>query len=139
MDITINFWGVLLGAISSLVVGAIYYSPGLFGKDWMKLGKVDEKRFKKEQPKFTVLALVVAFIVAYFVAYFGFLYHNFYQDSWLGAAVSVALLLWVGFSATTVVVHGALDQRPRRLMYITLGNRLLSFLAIGLLVGWLHP
>ena len=34
MNITINFWAVLVSAIASLVVGSIWYGP-LFGKMFM--------------------------------------------------------------------------------------------------------
>ena len=34
---TINWLAVLVAGISSFVVGGIWYSPGLFGKAWMKM------------------------------------------------------------------------------------------------------
>jgi|GEM_PF-1518454 len=137
--ININLWGVLLGAVSSMVIGAVYYSPGLYGKLWIKLGKIDEKRYKKETGKLMPVVFLGALLTSYFVAYFSFLYHAFFADSWIAASFVTSLLLFVGISATTVFVHSALDQRPRQLIWITLGNRFLSLVAIGLLVGWLHP
>jgi uncharacterized membrane protein YpjA len=139
MEVHINLWGVLAGGVASMVIGMIYYADQLFGKEWKKLAKIDGKRFEKEMPKVMPMVFIAAVITAYVVAYFTFLYHNFFQTSWIGAGVVTALILWLGLAATTVYVHNSLDQRPSKLTAISLGNRLLSILAMGLLVGWIHP
>jgi uncharacterized membrane protein YpjA len=139
MEVHINLWGVLAGGVASMVIGMIYYADQLFGKEWKKLAKIDGKRFEKEMPKVMPMVFIAAVITAYVVAYFTFLYHNFFQTSWIEAGVVTALILWLGLAATTVYVHNSLDQRPSKLTAISLGNRLLSILAMGLLVGWIHP
>jgi hypothetical protein len=139
MEVHINLWGVLLGGVASMLIGMIYYADQLFGKEWKKLAKIDGKRFEKEMPKVMPMMFIAALITSYVVAYFTFLYHSFFQTSWLGDGVVTALILWLGVAATTVYVHNAVDQRPPKLTAISLGNRLLSILAMGLLVGWLHP
>ena len=50
MSVDINLWGVLAGGVASMVIGMVYYSNALFGKEWKKLAKIDEKRFQKEMP-----------------------------------------------------------------------------------------
>lgn len=139
MEVHINLWGVLLGGAASMVIGMIYYANGLFGKEWKKLAKIDEKRFQKEMPRIMPQMFLAALVTAYVVAYMTFLYQNFFQTSWLRAGVVTSLILWLGVAATTVFVHNAVDQRPSKLTAISLGNRLLSILAMGLLAGWLHP
>ena len=44
---TINWLAVLVAGISSFVVGGIWYSPGLFGKAWMKDNNFTEEEIKK--------------------------------------------------------------------------------------------
>ena len=44
---TINWLAVLVAGISSFVVGGIWYSPGLFGKAWMKDNGLTEADVKK--------------------------------------------------------------------------------------------
>jgi hypothetical protein len=139
MSVDINLWGVLLAGVSSMVIGMIYYSNALFGKEWKKLAKVDEKRFQKEMSRVMPFVFAAALVTAYVVAYVTFLYQNYFDDSWVGAGVVSALILWLGVSATTTYVHNALDQRPYKLTVISAGNRLLSLLAMGLIIGWLHP
>ncbi len=138
MDVHINLWAVLLGGVSSMIIGMVYYADNLFGKQWKSLSKIDTKRFEKEMPSIMPLIFLGALVSAYVVSYVTFLYHNFFAGSWMGAGVVTALILWL-IVAATIFVHNALDQRPSKLTAISLGNRLLSILAMGLIVGWLHP
>jgi hypothetical protein len=139
MSVDINLWGVLLAGVSSMVIGMLYYSNALFGKEWKKLAKVNEKRFQKEMPRVMPLVFAAALVTAYVVAYITFLYQNYFDTSWLVSGVVTSLILWIGVSATTTFVHNSVDQRPTKLTAISAGNRLLSILAMGLIIGWLHP
>lgn len=139
MRVDVNLWAVLLSGVASMVIGMLYYAKGAFGKEWMKLAKVDENRFARQMPKIMPFVFLGALVTAYVVAYVTFLYQYFFRSSWLSAGVVTALILWLGISATTVYVHNSLDQRPSELTAISLGNRLLSILAMGLIIGWLHP
>lgn len=139
MGVQINWLGVLLAGVSSMVIGYLYYMPDMFGRLWMKLGKIDEKLFKKEQPQLMPLLFVAAFLTASVLAYFIFIVHQFFGDSWLAAGIITSVWSWAGFSFTTLFVHNSLDQRPFNLTLISWGNRLISLLAMGLILGWLHP
>src|SRR4249919_2352544 len=44
---TINWLAALVAGISSFVVGGIWYSPGLFGKAWMKDSNLTAEDIKK--------------------------------------------------------------------------------------------
>lgn len=138
MNVSINFWAVLLAAISSMAIGMIYYAKPCLGKYWIKLAKIDEKRFEKEMPRQMLGIFAAALITAEVTAYFTFLYHFFFEDSWLVAGLTTALILWL-LSMTTLFIHNSLDQRPSNLTYISMGNRLASLLAMGLIIGCLHP
>ncbi|HVA10568.1 MAG TPA: DUF1761 domain-containing protein [Candidatus Dormibacteraeota bacterium] len=139
MVIHINFLAVFLGGVASMVIGMIYYSDGVFGKEWKKLAKIDTKRFEKEMSWSMVQVFIGALLTSYVVAFVAYLYHVYYLSSWVTSGLASSLLLFVGVSATTVVIHDTLNQKPSKLINITLGNRLLSILAMGLIIGWLHP
>jgi hypothetical protein len=141
MSVDINLWAVLLAGVASMVIGMLYYAKGVFGAQWMKLAKVDEKRFTREMPRIMPGVFAAALVTAYGVAYVTFLMENFFAGrmSWLEAGLVSALILWLNISATTLFIHNSLDQRPVTLTYISLGNRLLSIVAMGLIIGWLHP
>lgn len=139
MEVHINFWAVLLGGVASMIIGMIYYADGVFGKDWKKLAKIDTKQFEKEMSWSMVQVFIGALLTSYAVAFVTYLYHAYYLGSWITAGFASSLVLFVGVSATTVIIHDTLNQKPSKLISITLGNRLLSILAMGLIIGWLHP
>src|SRR5579864_5929615 len=122
MRVDINYWGVLLAAVSAMVIGFLYYMPNVLGSTWMKLAKVDAKRFEKERGKVMPYVFVAALVTAYIMAVFVFVMHFFLGGSWLAAAFQTSLWVWLGFSATSLYVHNVLDQRPFQLTLISVGN-----------------
>jgi len=49
--IDLNYWAVLVSAVASMVIGALWYSPILFGNIWMNLMKIDPKNIDKMKDK----------------------------------------------------------------------------------------
>ena len=139
MEVSINLWAVLLSGVSSMVIGMVYYHPPVLGNLWMQLAGINQKRFQKEMPKLMPLVFVAALVTAYVIAYVTFLYHSFFGGSWEMAGLTTSLVLWLGLSATSLFIHSSMEQRSSQLLYISLGNRLLSILAMGVILGWLHP
>jgi hypothetical protein len=139
MQLHISIWGIVLAAISSMIIGAIYYSDGVFGKQWKKLAKIDTKKFDKEMGWSMVQVFIGALISAYTIAFVTSLYRSFYHSNWIASGFASSLLLFVGISATTIVIHDTLNQKPTKLINITLGNRLVSLVVMGLIIGWIHP
>jgi Protein of unknown function (DUF1761) len=58
---TINWWAVLVAGISSFVVGGIWYSPGLFGKAWMKANNFTEEQIKNGGNKAKIFGFTLIF------------------------------------------------------------------------------
>src|SRR5690606_17158500 len=57
----INWLAVLLAAVSSMVVGAIWYAKPVFGTRWMKLSGITDA----DTQKGAALALILTFIVSF--------------------------------------------------------------------------
>lgn len=45
----LNYWSILLAAISTLIVGAIWYAEGVFGKAWMKEAGLTKKDIEEKE------------------------------------------------------------------------------------------
>src|SRR5438128_11049620 len=95
----VNYWAVLVAAVTVFVLGWLWYSPLLFFKPWMRLrgmypvaamagAKMPAGKLLIE----LVRCLVVAYVSARFVALIGVV-------SSLGA-VHFGLSLWIGFPVT---------------------------------------
>lgn len=100
MALTINAWAVLLMFVSSLVVGSIWYAKPLFGKSWMKMVGLTDKKAREGSDLAFAKMIPFALLQAYFVAFATSVASAFYTDrSWL----SIALL------AGHVFVGGAIS------------------------------
>lgn len=62
----INFLSLLVAALSTLVVGFIWYNPKVFGTIWMKESGLTEEKMKGSN---MALTLGVSFIYAFLIAF----------------------------------------------------------------------
>ena len=137
MEVSINYLAVLLAAVSSMVVGATWYSQGVFGKTWAKLAKV--KMGKNDTPaQMTVLfggVFVASLITAYVLAHVAFLSNHFFGDNFLQNSLSTAFWLWLGLTAARIFTHDSFEGRPRKLTLLTAGHEFVTLLVMGLIIG----
>ena len=139
MNVEINWLAVVLAAASSMVVGSIWYAKAVFGKTWQKLVGMDDKKMKSGAGPAMGMAVVASFITAYILAHVAFLSHNFFNHSFLQDSVMTAFWLWLGISATTIIVHDAFEQRPSQLTLMNIGNQFATLMVMGIIIGYLKP
>ena len=141
--IDVNVWGVILAAISSMVVGSLWYMPQAFGKSWAQLTGVKLEKIGKGTPKqmaWTYGSVFLASLVtAYILAAMTFVDQQFFRDSYLYDAFNVALWLWLGFTAARIYVHDAFEKRRKKLTVLNAAHELVTVLVMALIIGWLHP
>ncbi len=131
----LSVWGVILAALSALVIGTMWYAKPLFGRSWMKATGVTDKdmqrNFPVALPLLAVVSLVTAYVLGLFIKYF----HDYHGGSWYKAGVLTALLAWVGLAGTALVAHEAFEKRPKSIVLINLGNRLVTLVVMGLIIA----
>ena len=138
MAITIdpNYWAVLVAAIVGYILGAVWYSPVLFGRQWMKLMGINQKDSKtmhktawKGYVGMFITLLVMAYILAHFVAYTE-------ATTFLLGAVT-GFWIWLGFLATTMMGSIFWENKSFRLYLINVGHYLVVLLLMGgILAVW---
>ena len=132
-QVHINFLAVLAAAVANMIIGSIWYSPGVFGKIWMGLiGKRVEDMKGRAGPAYAaafVVALILAYVLAHFVGYT--------QAYSLGQGIQLGFWVWLGFVATTSTGDYIFAGRPRQLYFINNGYHLVTLLVNGaLLAAW---
>lgn len=136
MDVEINFVGVLAATLVSMVVGGLWYSKAVFGKEWAKLAKINENKSKKDAPKALVGMLALSLVMAYILAHVTYLSSSFFAEySYQGAAISSSLWMWIGFVVPIVSSDSLFNQAPWKLTFIQLGNWLVTLVGMGLVIG----
>lgn len=137
MNVDINWLAVLLAGLSNMVVGMIWYSKSVFGTMWMKWVGLDEKKAAKGSAKAIAIAVVASILTAFVLAHVSALSKAFFGVTPLEASLTTAFWLWLGISATTVVIHDSFEQRPMKLTLLTISNQLVMLLVMGLIIGLL--
>jgi len=132
--VDINYLAVIVCAIISMIVGALWYGP-LFGKEWMKLAGFTEEDLKKgfNPAKTYSLAVAAHFFVALIISYFIDLFHA----TTIVDGLRIALTSWVGFVAAPMYVNFLFEKRSVKLLIINTGYNLVLLLIFGIvLVSW---
>lgn len=137
MDVDVNYWAVLLAAISSMVVGSIWYARGVFGNTWAKLAKVnlDRKPESGEMAKLMSLTFLGSLLTAYILAHVAFLSNQFFKHDFLQDAVMTAVWVWLGFTATRLAVHDMFEGRRKKLTLLNISNELVTLVVMGVVIG----
>ena len=131
-QVYINHWAVLVCAAANLVVGAIWYSPMLFYKAWMKENKLTEETIKQKfNPlKMYGLSFILSLIISYNLAFF--LGDDKTNASW---GATAGFLAGFGFSALIFAVVALFEMRSRRYILINGGYITVYFTLIGFIIG----
>jgi hypothetical protein len=129
----ISWLAVGLCAISSLVLGGIWYSPALFAKAWQHAAGLSDDQLKSgNMAKIFGLTLVLSFIAAAVFAMF--LGKNFGLGPAAAAGFSAGLC-WV---AASYGITYLFEHRPLKLWLINGGYHTLQFTLFGLIIGYLQ-
>lgn len=144
MEVQVNYWAVLLAALSSMVVGSLWYMPGTFGKAWMKMTGVDMKdmRAAREPGKAAWMygsVFVASLVTAYILAHVTYLANYFFHNSYMSDALQTAFWLWLGFTAARLYVHDTFEMRRKKLTLLNAGHELATVLVMAVIIGALKP
>jgi hypothetical protein len=136
MDVEVNLIGVLAAAVVAMVIGSVWYSNAVFGKQWRKLEDINEAKGKEGMGKGIAGMIVISLLAAYVLAHIAYLSDSFFVDSdFQSAAVSTAFWVWLGFFVPALAGNSLFNQRPWKSTIIHLGNWLVTLLAMGLTIG----
>ena len=125
-----NIWAVLLAAVSSFLLGGLWYSPALFGRVWNNANNGPKQ--KGHPAKVFGLSFGFALIAAICFAW------------WVGpapmmeASVKAGALAGFGFVATSFGINYQFAQRPFVLWLIDGGYHTAQFVLFGLILGLWH-
>jgi hypothetical protein len=133
VEITLNYLAVLVCGVVHQVLGALWYSPLLFGRPWLKaVGKTEEEIKAQGPPNWVGYlvsfagALIMAFVLAHVLEAF--------QASSVTAGLQGGFWVWLGF-----VIMGGLGSvlfEGRRFSLFAMYNAyvLVSLLLMGVIL-----
>ncbi|MBP9774103.1 MAG: DUF1761 domain-containing protein [Candidatus Peribacteraceae bacterium] len=133
LDFAPNIIGIILSVIAIMAIGMAWYSPSLFGKQWISMthfAKMPKKEMQQKAKMGYIVSLVSSIIMA-------FIFNAILQTMSVtsaGEASIYGLILWAGFVATTIANSYAFNQKPLKLFAIDAGYYLASIMAAGVLL-----
>ncbi len=123
----------VIAVLVKVFVGALWYSPVLFLRQWQQLNHISDEQMKGGAAKGFITwilgAVVMSFVLAHAVFYAGA------KTIPLGAAVG--FLNWLGFILVVQLDDWAAAKRPTQLLLINAGSNLVALVIMGaILAAW---
>ena len=127
-----NIWAVLVAAISTFLIGGLWYSPAVFGKAWMRENGFTEEGMKNSNLiKIFGLAFFLAFIASINLAMF------MGPEDNIGMGAFWGFLAGFGWVATFVGTHYVFERRSFTLFLINAGYSIVALTVMGvILAAW---
>lgn len=122
-----NYWAVVVAAVSSFLLGGLWYSPVLFGKAWNALNGGQPQA--GHPAKVFGVSFLFSLVGAYFFAFLAG------PTPTLAASVHLGLLLGFGVAASSFGINYQFAQRPFKLWLIDGGYHTAQFALFGLVMG----
>lgn len=118
-----------------MAIGALWYSPVLFGKTWMALMGFNEVMMaekKKGMAKMYVLNFIGALVMAYVFVLFAYAWNV--TD--VSGALRLAFWTWLGFVATVMLGSILWEGKPIKLYVLNTVYYLVSLSVMGIIFAF---
>ncbi len=133
---SINLWPAIVAAVASNALGFLWYSPILFGKPWMAMmGITAEKMSMSKGSGSKNMGAIYGLNFVFDIATACILSFLLTATGNLTDALGVTFLIWLGFSAPILLGSVFWEEKPFKLFLINASFRLVSFLAMALVLS----
>ena len=135
----VNFLAIFVAAISTMVVGFLWYSPLLFANPWMREMGYDpnDKAKTQEMQKTAGPAYAGSFVASLLSAFTLALILEGLQTADVPHGLMVGFHVWLGFVATVQFTGALFMKQSMKLFAINTGYQLVCFLVMGaILAAW---
>ncbi len=132
----LNWLAVIVATIAYFALGAVWYSPAVFGNAWMRVSGIDIPEGQAPGASFYVIPLLTCLLATIAVA---MLAAATGSDT-LGEGILVGVVAGLGIAASALLVTGFFDQQksdPRVWVAIVSGYHLVGLtLAAAIVTIW---
>ena len=133
-QIDVNWLAIIIAAIAAFAIGALWYSPMLFGRQWMAAhGHTPEKMAAMQSSMgktyafsfitYVIMAMVIALLVALTGA------------TSAAQGIVLAVLAWLGFGFTIGLNTNLYSDKPAAAFMIDAGYQFIHVVVMGAIIG----
>ena len=129
---SINYLAVVVSAVVYWVIGALWFSPAVFGKIWMKgIGKTQDQL----KEGFSYMAFVWSFIWSFIAAYGIARFLVWTGGNSIGDGFVIGLLAGISFVIAPFVINNLFERRSKSLLVINALYHVVGLIVSGLIIG----
>lgn len=137
MDVPINYLAVLVAAVASMILGALWYGP-LFGKKWIAyMGwspELSEEK-KKGAGKGYAIQFIASLVMSYVLAHALVFASSFLDVSGVTSGLSAGFWNWLGFVAPVTLGGVLWEGKSWGFWLLNNGYYLCSLLVMGMILA----
>ncbi len=132
-EVSINYLAVVAGAISNMVLGAIWYSPRVFGTTWMRM---TGKRMEDMAGANVGRSYLISFIGALVMAWVLSMFVDFAKATTIGTGAFTGFWVWLGFIATVGLAGVTFGGQSWGLYALNMGYQLVAIVVMGAILAF---
>ena len=125
----VNYVAVFVAALSSFLIGGVWYSPILFAKAWMRETGLREEEVSKGLAKVFSGAFLCSLIIALNLAFF------LGPKSDLVWGMTAGALAGIGWVAASLGLVYLFERRSPTLFFIDAGYQAVAYTVMGAILG----
>jgi hypothetical protein len=130
----LNIWELLVAPLAPFVIGFFWYGKPLFGNIWQQLVHLQDKEVKQMHMIVIFgISYFLNFIIAFFLSVFIEIAMMLGSNALMGGLF--ASILCIGFVVTSFGINYLFSRKPIKLYLIDAGYLIMSFFAMGLIIG----
>jgi hypothetical protein len=133
-QIDVNWIAIIVAAVAAFAIGALWYSPMLFGRQWMAAhGHTPEKlaamqaSMAKTYTFSLITYLIMAMVIALLMALTG--------ASTAIQGIVLGVLAWLGFGFTIGLNTNLYSDKPAAAFMIDAGYQFVHVIVMGAIIG----
>ena len=130
-ELQINYLAIGAAALTTVVIGVIWYSPILFGGQWLEAHGYSIEQMRQSAGRNLIVSLfcyvVMATVMAVLFSYLGF--STLFHGALLG------FLVWLGFLATLGMTAHLVAGKPLSIYLIDAGYQLVYAIVMGTIIA----
>ena len=127
----VSWIAVLIAAVVGLVIGFVWYAPGVFGRRWAQAAGVELLAPSQVPPITIVAAIVTVLVTAYALAVLA----RAVGAATIADGAILGFIAWLGFVATWTLSAVTFERKPWVYWYLNAGQGLVSLVVMGAIIG----
>jgi hypothetical protein len=130
-EISFHLVAMLGAVVSRMVLGALWYSPLLFLKPWMRMTGITNQQMHQGMGKKIAFDILGSVLMA-FAMYHAILYA---KVTTVPFGLTIGFLNWLGYIAVATISSVTYEKRPAGLFWIHNGYNLISLMLMGAIIA----